>query len=177
MTTTDNIYVNVFLTNLGKYTEGYLIGKWITLSTAINWTEELESIDVKDGTDYEEFFITDFESNANIKVNEYMSISELEEMAEQIEELNNTVDISIFQAIMCCASNFSEAYNIAINGNYIYYDDVNDEDDLGHALVDEGFFNNIDEKIKMYLDYESIGRDYMINVNGSFSDNGFIALY
>ena len=32
MTTTDNIYVNVFLTNLGKYTEGYLIGKWITLS-------------------------------------------------------------------------------------------------------------------------------------------------
>ena len=58
-----------------------------------------------------------------------------------------------------------------------YYDDVNDEDDLGHALVDEGFFNNIDEKIKMYLDYESIGRDYMINVNGSFSDNGFIALY
>lgn len=55
MTTTDNIYVNVFLTNLGKYTEGYLIGKWITLSTAINWTEELESIGVKDGTDYEEF--------------------------------------------------------------------------------------------------------------------------
>ena len=41
MTTTNNIYVNIYLTNLGKYTEGYLIGKWITLSTAINWKEEL----------------------------------------------------------------------------------------------------------------------------------------
>ena len=30
MTTTNNIYVSVFLTNLGKYVEGYLIGKWIT---------------------------------------------------------------------------------------------------------------------------------------------------
>ena len=179
MTTTNNIYVNIYLTNLGKYTEGYLIGKWITLSTAINWKEELESIDVKDGTDYEEFFITDFGSNANIKVNEYMSISELEEMAEKIEELNNTTDIDIFKAILTCASDFDEAYNVAINGDYIYYDDVNDETDLGHALVDEGFFkdNITDEKIKMYLDYESIGRDYMINVNGSFSDNGFIALY
>lgn len=99
MTTTDNIYVNVFLTNLGKYTEGYLIGKWITLSTAINWTEELESIGVKDGTDYEEFFITDFESNASIRINEYTSIYELKEIAEQIEELNNTVDISIFGSV------------------------------------------------------------------------------
>lgn len=177
--TTNNIYVSVFLTNLGKYVEGYLIGKWITLSTAINWKEELESIDVKDGTDYEEFFITDFESNANIKINEYISISELEEMAEKIEELNNTIDSDIFNAILDCSSDFDEAYNVAINGDYIYYSDVNDETDLGHALVDEGFFkdNITDEKIKMYLDYESIGRDYMINVNGSFSDNGFIALY
>jgi len=108
-----------------------------------------------------------------------MSISELEEMAEKIEELNNTTDIDIFKAILTCASDFDEAYNVAINGDYIYYSDVNDETDLGHALVDEGFFkdNITDEKIKMYLDYESIGRDYMINVNGSFSDNGFIALY
>ena len=78
-----DFYIRVYLTNLGKYVEGYLIGKWITLSTAINWKEELESIDVKDGTDYEEFFITDFESNANIKVNEYMSISELEETNDE----------------------------------------------------------------------------------------------
>lgn len=66
---------------------------------------------------------------------------------------------------------------MATNGDYIYYDNVNDEDDLGHTLVDEGYFNNIDEEIKMYLDYESIGRDYMINVNGCFSNNSFIALY
>lgn len=173
-----SIYVNLYLTNLGKYTEGYLIGKWITLSTDINWIDELESIGVKDNTDYEEFFVTDFESNTHIKINEYISISELKEMAEKIEELNNSIDSDIFNAILTCTTDFDEAYKIAINGEYIYFDNVSDENELGQTLVEEGFFSsNIDEKLKMYLDYESIGRDYMINVNGSFSDDGFIALY
>ena len=75
MTTTDNIYVNIYLTNLGKYTEGYLIGKWITLSTAINWKEELESIDVKDGTDYEEFFTGPYQrANTETSEDEYVTI-------------------------------------------------------------------------------------------------------
>ena len=114
-----------------------------------------------------------------MKINEYTSINELKKIAEQLEELNNTVDVDIFNAILSCSSDFEEAYNIAINGDYTYFDDVNDNSDLGHVLVDEGylFSGDLDENIKMYLDYESIGRDYVINVNGSFSDNGFITLH
>lgn len=174
-----DMFVKVYLTNLGKYVEGYLIGEQVDVTTNTDWNEELKNIGVKANSDYEEYFITDFESNIDIKINEYTSINELKKVAEQLEELNNTVDVDIFNAILSCSSDFEEAYTIAINGDYTYFDDVNDNSDLGHVLVDEGYLFNgdLDENIKMYLDYESIGRDYVINVNGSFSGNGFIALY
>lgn len=173
-----DIFVRVYLTNLGKYVEGYLIGEWVDVTTDTDWNDELNKIGVKANSNYEEYFITDFETNIDMKIEEYTSISELEKIAEQIEELNNTVDSDIFNAILDCSSDFEEAYNIAINGDYTYFDNVSDDSDLGHALIDEGYlFSGLDEKIKMYLDYESIGRDYVINVNGSFSNNGFIALY
>lgn len=40
-----------------------------------------------------------------------------------------------------------------------------------------GRLGHIDDNLKVYLDYEKIGRDYMINVNGSFYSNGFVAVY
>ena len=101
----------------------------------------------------------------------------MKKIAEQIEELIDIIDVDTFNAILDCNSDFDEAYEIAIDGNYTYYDDVDDEYDLGNTLVDEGFLCHIDDNLKMYLDYEKIGRDYMINVNGSFSSNGFVALY
>ena len=139
-----DFYVKVYLTNLGKYVEGYLVGKWVDVTSDTDWIEELSNIGVKDNSDYEEYFIT---------------------------------DVDTFNAILDCNSDFDEAYEIAIDGNYTYYDDVDDEYDLGNTLVDEGFLGHIDDNLKMYLDYEKIGRDYMINVNGSFSSNGFVALY
>ena len=126
-----DFYVKVYLTNLGKYVEGYLVGKWVDVTSDTDW----------------------------------------------IEELIDIIDVDTFNAILDCNSDFDEAYEIAIDGNYTYYDDVDDEYDLGNTLVDEGFLGHIDDNLKMYLDYEKIGRDYMINVNGSFSSNGFVALY
>lgn len=50
------------MTNLGKYTEGELVGKWLdfpTTQTKINTV--LKEIGI-DGTRYEEIFITDYEA-------------------------------------------------------------------------------------------------------------------
>ena len=172
-----DFYVKVYLTNLGKYVEGYLVGKWVDVTSDTDWIEELSNIGVKDNSDYEEYFITDVDTNINIEIGEYTSINTLKKIAEQIEELIDIIDVDTFNAILDCNSDFDEAYEIAIDGNYTYYDDVDDEYDLGNPLVDEGFLGHIDDNLKMYLDYEKIGRDYMINVNGSFSSNGFVALY
>ena len=54
--------INIFVTNLGKYTEGHLIGEWLSLPCE---TEEIEEIMKKIGINerYEEYFITDYESD------------------------------------------------------------------------------------------------------------------
>lgn len=172
-----DFYVRIYLTNLGKYLEGYLVGKWVDVKPYTDWIEELNNVGVKDNSDYEEYFITDVDTNVNIEIGEYTSINVLQKIAEQIEKLSDIIDVDTFNAILDCNSDFDEAYEIAIDGNYTYYDDVDDEYDLGNTLVDEGYLGNIDDNLKMYLDYEKIGRDYMINVNGSFSNNGFVAVY
>ena len=54
--------ISAYVTNLGKYTEGELVGKWLdfpTTQTKINTV--LKEIGI-DGTRYEEIFITDYEA-------------------------------------------------------------------------------------------------------------------
>ena len=56
--------LKIFLTNLGKYNEGYLIGEWVTLPID---NDELEEVKKRIGINeyYEEWFITDYESDIN----------------------------------------------------------------------------------------------------------------
>lgn len=53
--------MKAYITNLGKYNEGCLVGKWIDFPIdEDDFTSELESIGVKENTMYEEWFITDY---------------------------------------------------------------------------------------------------------------------
>ena len=48
--------INVYITNLGKYNEGHLIGKWLELPAS---NEEIEKVLKEigiDGEEYEEYF-------------------------------------------------------------------------------------------------------------------------
>jgi hypothetical protein len=56
----------IFLTNLGKYNEGELIGKWVELPCD-NLAEELAEIGVADGTMYEEFLLLIMETKLATK--------------------------------------------------------------------------------------------------------------
>ena len=54
--------MKIFLTNLGKYTEGYLIGKWVKLPVSEEVLDKvLEEIGINEY--YEEYFITDYEND------------------------------------------------------------------------------------------------------------------
>lgn len=177
---TEDLYLNVYLTNLGKYNEGELLGKWVEVTTDTNWQEELKSIGVADNTEYEEYFITDFESNFGFHVDEYTSLHELNEIAEKIEKINNDNYQIEFRAILEALGNDSleEAYNICTSGSYWYCDDVSYDEDLGHYVVDEGLFGvEIPEKLINYLDYEAIGRDIRLNNGGCFVSTGYIETY
>lgn len=81
--------LRIYLTNLGKYNEGMLIGEWVDLPVS---EEELEKVFKRIGIndEYEEYFITDYESDIDgLKVGEYENVDDLNELAEALEDLDS----------------------------------------------------------------------------------------
>ena len=76
----------VYIANLGKYNEGYLVGAWFTFP--IDEEDVKEKIGLNE--QYEEYAIHDTD-NFPIAIGEYVSIEELNEMYEMIEELPNYI--------------------------------------------------------------------------------------
>jgi len=72
--------IKIYLTNLAKYNQGTLIGKWLELPLT---DEELE-IEIREvlGND-EAYFITDFE--APFKIDEYENLHKLNEFSWQLD--------------------------------------------------------------------------------------------
>lgn len=77
--------IKIWVGNLGKYNEGELVGEWFTLPADIG--EIMETIGVRDGTEYEEHFIADFEAPSFLDIGEGSSIKMLNQIAEALEEL------------------------------------------------------------------------------------------
>ena len=89
--------MKIYLTNLGKYNEGKLVGLWLKLPfTDEELNSALRSIGI--GTQYEEYFITDCENDFGIKVGEYESLSVLNEVAKCIADLSCN-DLQLLQAL------------------------------------------------------------------------------
>ena len=66
--------IKIFLTNLGRYNEGILMGEFVKLPVPADKLDEvLERIGING--EYEEYFITDYEASfANLNLSEYTSI-------------------------------------------------------------------------------------------------------
>ena len=67
--------MKIFLTNLGKYNEGELVGKWFDLPI-YDIEDALLEIGVAENTMYEEYFISDYSSDIDIKISSYEGIVE-----------------------------------------------------------------------------------------------------
>lgn len=171
--------LKIALTNLGKYNEGALVYKWLELpATDEEIQEALEAIGI-DNEEYEEWFITDYETDIEgLKVGEYEDLEALNELVERYENLHE-YDQDIVQAIIEGEGyDLEESLDVLESGNYAFYPDVNDEEDLGYYVVDEGLFGvKIPDSLQAYIDYESIGRDWSINGAGSFTSKGYIEIH
>ena len=163
--------IKIFLTNLGKYNEGELVGKWVNVESDTDWTKELEEIGVKEGSDYEEYFITDWESDiTGLEVGEYESLSHLSNIMEEIECLDES-DEAELQAILEAgiASGVLEA--IGELGSHVFLQGIDDEYDLGELYAEEAV-QALPEEMRDYFDYARYG-EYIAS-NGSFVTGGFI---
>lgn len=78
--------VKVFVTNLGKYNEGELIGEWLELPCDEDKIQQVfDRIGINE--EYEEYFITDYESTCGIKLSEYENIIELNKQMLELDKL------------------------------------------------------------------------------------------
>lgn len=176
-----------FITNLGKYNEGALIGEWVSFpATPEEVKKALEKIGIgaKDefGNVYEEWFITDYNCDVdglakNINFGEYENLDELNYLASKIGELNS-YQLEKFQAVLEVSDytgSIKDAINLTDNlDKYEVYPDIKNCEDLGIYYVDELETVKVPDELRYYIDYESYGRDIALDENGQFTENGYV---
>ena len=174
-----------FITNLGKYNEGELVGEWVKFPTT---AEEMKKvfdrigIGQKDdfGQPYEEWFITDYDCYVDglyDKLGEYESLDELNYLASKLDEMSQS-EYEQFQAAMEIgdhSGSVQEIINLTENLDcYDVYTDIHDYDDLGRHYIDELDAMQVPEYLRNYIDYEAYGRDVALEEGGDFTDLGYV---
>ena len=174
-----------FITNLGKYNEGELVGEWVKFPTTAEELKEVFKrigIGQKDdfGQPYEEWFITDYDCYVDglyDKLGEYENLDELNYLASKLDEMSES-EYAQFQAGMemgdHCGS-LQEIINLTENLDcYEVYPDIHDYDDLGRYYIEELDVMQVPEHLQNYIDYEAYGRDVALEENGTFTDQGYV---
>lgn len=174
-----------FITNLGKYNEGELVGEWVKFPTTAEELKEVFKrigIGQRDdfGQPYEEWFITDYDCYVDglySKLGEYENLDELNYLASKLDEMSES-EYAQFQAGMemgdHCGS-LQEIINLTENLDcYEVYPDIHDYDDLGRYYIDELEVMQVPEHLQNYIDYEAYGRDVAMDKNGTFTDQGYV---
>ena len=174
-----------FITNLGKYNEGELVGEWVKFPTTAEELKEVFKrigIGQRDdfGQPYEEWFITDYDCYVDglySKLGEYENLDELNYLASKLDEMSDS-EYAQFQAGMemgdHCGS-LQEIINLTENLDcYEIYPHIEDYDDLGRYYIEELEVMQVPEHLQNYIDYEAYGRDVAMDENGSFTDQGYV---
>ena len=160
--------LKVYLTNLGKYNEGELCGKWCTLPMDEEQTAEaLEQIGI--GPGYDEYFITDYESDVDgLRIGEYDNLEELDELAEELDALQD-YEIGIVEALLSDGYDIREA--LEKRDDCILWDGCSSMADVAERYADEtGLLESIPENLRYYFDFAALGRD--MKLEGHFIEYG-----
>ena len=173
--------LNLYISNLGKYVEGFLVGEWVELPVP---TEELDEVLKRIGINekYEEFFLTDWESEIyglTKVIGEYTNIYKLNELAEMIEALDS-YDIKKLEAVLEYqgATSATEVMELIEDlDSYTLYENIENDYDLGYYFAEDCCCIDIPENLKCYFDYSSYGRDIDLDGCGCFTKNGYIMAY
>ncbi len=174
-----------FITNLGKYNEGALVGEWVKFPTT---AEELKKaferigIGARDdfGQTYEEWFITDYDCYVDglyDLLGEYANLDELNYLASKLDDMSQD-EYERFQAAMEIGDHtgsIQELINLTENLDcYDIYPDIHDHDDLGRYYIEELDAMQVPEHLRNYIDYEAYGRDIALEESGQFTDLGYV---
>lgn len=144
-------------------------GDWLSLPASDSEIDEaIERAQTgPDGEFYEEVMIADTDGLGN-SVGEYDDIRKVNEWVEAVEDAG--LDEDLLEALL-------DEYDLEYVADNIddvdYWNDVDDEKDLGYRIIEELGWDGIsDDDKQMYFDCEGFGRDIVIN-DGYTIDNGF----
>lgn len=154
---TKTAMISVYLNTWGNYNEnGADGGFWVDLPC--NLGETLERLAESTGERLEdmEVFVNDYDTDLNgIEISEDSNLSELNELAEQLAELDES-DIEKLGAVLEADGGTLE--NTLENlDNYTYYSGMTLVD-VAYELVEE-CYSNLPEIALRYFDYEAYARD------------------
>lgn len=129
---------------------------------------------------YEEFFLTDFESDIDDLTDymgEYENLDELNHLACLISELDGS-ELEKFEAVIysgAFSGGVKDLINLTQNLDcYEFYSGIDSEEALGRMYVQECGTVQVPEHLADYIDYEAFGRDARINENGYFCPGGYV---
>lgn len=169
-----------YVTNLGKYNEGELLGEYLKFPTTPEEVQALLKRIGVDGVRYEEIFITDF--NGDVlglyeHLGEYENLDELNHLACLLSELDQS-DLEKFEAVIDSGehtSSVTDLINLTQNLDcFEFYSDVHSDEELGRMYVLEFGGVEVPEHLIDYIDYEAYGRDVRINEGGHFAPGGYV---
>ncbi len=164
--------LNIYITDLAAYNNGFLIGEWVTLPLdAANLTYKIREIlaegqlQCKASQHHEECFITDYEftDGASLfSVDEYADVFALNDLTDELSGLD---EHELLQCQFLLHEGYDIRYSIDNHDDVTIYDyrSSNSFKDvyelLAEDLVDEGCFGEIPANLINYIDYARIGRD------------------
>lgn len=171
-----------FITNLGKYNEGELVGKWHEFPTTKEEIQKTFSEIGIDGVRYEELFITDYDceiDGISDKLGEYTSVDELNYLASRLEDMSSH-EIEVYEEAIELgdySADIKDLINLTENLDcFDYLKGIESDHDLGYFLVEEsGYYNNKNMgSLTSYIDYERLGRDVRLEEGGTLSGGGYV---
>lgn len=174
--------IGIYLTNLSEYTKGNMLGEWVRLPCS---REKLEDVFkyLKLDNGESECFITDYDvpmKDMYQNLGEFENLDELNFLAARLADMS-VAEYEKYTAIVesgiSTYSSAEEYLNLTYNLNKFNYISVKDEHELGEYLCQDIIselptVQGVD--LSMYIDYERIGSDYVINMGGQFCKSGYV---
>ena len=166
-----------YITNLGKYNEGELVGETLEFPTSPQEVQTLLKHIGVDGIRYEEFFITSFDGDVlglYDYLGEYENLDELNHLACLLSELDQG-ELEKFEAVLhtgAHTSSVADIINLTQNLDcFEFYPDIENEEDLGRYWAED---LPIPEELKDYFDYVAYGMVISINAGGHMAPGGYV---
>ena len=171
--------IKIFLTNLGRYNQGILMGEWVRLPVPAEKLDEvLERIGING--EYEEYFITDYEASfANLNLSEYTSIEALNSFAERLDEMESW-EVEKLAAVLEyeTVSSITDIMDIIDHlDDFDILADVEDDEGLGRYYAEEFCtLDGVPEHLRGYFkfDFEGFGRDIRLESVGCYTSYGYV---